>query len=162
VHVLHGPPSWHLDLLAIVLVVFSAAVCLAWRFYGRGLPERDPTLNMGRFSRVLENKYGFDAAGYRFVVVPVRDRLSAWSTWSSNVLIDGIVAGAGRATKRAASTTYDVLDVKVIDGGVNGAAFSAAWWSERLRRIQSGDVQRYAGALVAGVIVSIVFASRAW
>jgi len=39
---------------------------------------------------------------------------------------------------------------------VNGAAFSAAWWSDRLKRLQSGDVQRYAGAIVAGTIVLVL------
>jgi NADH-quinone oxidoreductase subunit L len=135
-------------------------VLLAWRFYGRGLPERDPTMQMGGFTTVLVNKYGFDEAGYRYVVVPVRDRISPWASWFSNEVIDGIVAGAGRATRSAATTTYRVLDQRVIDGGINGAAFSAAWWSDRLKRIQSGDVQRYAGALVAGVIVLVlVFAA---
>ncbi len=154
--ILHGVPTWHFDLLAIVLVVFAAAVFLAYRFYGKGLPERDPTLNMGAATTVLVNKYGFDAFGYRYIVVPVRDTLAKWATWSSNVVIDGMVAGAGRATKNAAFATYRVLDQRVIDGGVNGAAFSAAWWSDRLKRIQSGDVQRYAGALVAGTIVLVL------
>jgi len=72
------------------------------------------------------------------------------------VLIDGAVSGVGRVTKNAAFATYRVLDQKVIDGGVNGAAFSAAWWSERLKRTQSGNVQRYAAALVAGTIVLVV------
>ncbi|MTV24369.1 NADH-quinone oxidoreductase subunit L [Nitriliruptoraceae bacterium ZYF776] len=158
--VLHGVPTFHLDLLAIVLAIFAVAVGLAYRFYGRGVPERDPTMNMGPVTTALENKYGFDAFGYRFVVVPVRDTLSRWATWTSNTVIDGAVAGAGRATKHAAMATYRVLDQRVIDGGVNGAAFSAAWWSDRLKRIQSGDVQRYAGALVAGVIVLVlVFAA---
>jgi len=153
---LHGVPSWHADLLIIVLVLFSLAVFLAWRFYGKGLPERDPTLTMGVASTVLVNKYGFDTFGYRFIVVPVRDTLAKWATWSSNVVLDGMVAGAGRATKDAAMGTYRVLDQKVIDGGINGAAFSAAWWSNRLKRIQSGDVQRYAAALVAGTIVLVL------
>jgi NADH-quinone oxidoreductase subunit L len=158
--ILHGPPTWHLDLLVIVLIVFSAAVALAVALYGRGYPDRDPTLQMGAFSRVLENKYGFDDFGYRFVVVPVRDTLAQWASWSSNEVLDRIVAGAGRATKQVAGATYRVVDQRVIDGGINGAAFSAAWWSERLKRIQSGDVQRYAGALVAGVIVLVlVFAA---
>ncbi len=156
VKVLHGVPKWHPDLLAIVLVLFGGAVFLAWRFYGKGLPERDPTLHMGGFTRVLVAKYGFDDAGYRYIVVPVRDRLSAAATYSSNVLIDGVVAGVGRATKNAAMTTYGVLDQKVIDGGINGAAFSAAWWSRQLKRIQSGDVQRYAAVLVAGTIVLVL------
>ncbi len=154
--ILHGPPKWHPDLLAIVLVLFGAAVALAWRLYGRGLPRPDPTSEMGAFSRVLENKYYFDEAGYRFVVVPVRDHLSRWATWSSNVVIDGIVAGTGRAVRRLAESTYRVVDQRVIDGGVNGAALSAAWWSERLKRMQTGDVQRYLGALVAGTIVLVL------
>jgi NADH-quinone oxidoreductase subunit L len=140
----------------MALAVFLAAVALAWRFYGRGLPEEDPTFKMGPLTTALVNKYGFDDAGYRYIVVPIRDHAARWATWSSNVVIDGMVAGAGRLTKDAAMSTYRVLDQKVIDGGVNGAAFSAAWWSERLKRIQSGDVQRYAAVLVAGVIVLVV------
>ena len=156
VKVLHGVPTWHPDLLAIVLVLFSLAVFLAYRFYGKGLPERDPTLSMGRFTDVLVAKYGFDDFGYRYIVVPVRDKLSAAASYSSNVLIDGVVAGVGRATKSAAMTTYRVVDQQVIDGGINGAAFSAAWWSEKLKRIQSGDVQKYAGVLVAGTILLVL------
>ena len=156
VKVLHGVPTWHPDLLAMVLVLFSLAVFLAYRFYGRGLPEKDPTLSMGRFTDVLVAKYGFDDFGYRYIVVPVRDKLSAAASYSSNVLIDGVVAGVGRVTKNAAMTTYRVVDQQVIDGGINGAAFSAAWWSEKLKRIQSGDVQKYAGVLVAGTIVLVL------
>jgi NADH-quinone oxidoreductase subunit L len=156
VSVLHGVPTWHPDLLAMVLVIFSLAVFLAYRFYGKGLPERDPTMQMGPFTRALVAKYGFDDFGYRYIVVPVRDKFSAAASYSSNVLIDGAVAGVGRATKNAAFATYRVLDQRVIDGAVNGSALSAAWWSDRLKRIQSGDVQRYAGAIVAGVIVLVL------
>jgi proton-translocating NADH-quinone oxidoreductase chain L len=154
--ILHGPPSWHLDVLLMALAVFLAAVALAWRFYGRGLPEEDPTFKMGVLSTALVNKYGFDAFGFRYIVVPVRDRLATWASWSSNEVLDGMVAGTGRATKQLAMATYQVADQRVIDGGINGAAFSAAWWSDRLRRLQSGDVQRYAAALVAGVIVLVL------
>jgi NADH-quinone oxidoreductase subunit L len=154
--ILHGPPSWHLDVLLMALAVFLAAVALAWRFYGRGLPEEDPTFKMGVLSTALVNKYGFDAFGFRYIVVPVRDKLAAWASWSSNEVLDGMVAGTGRATKQLAMATYQVADQRVIDGGINGAAFSAAWWSDRLRRLQSGDVQRYAAALVAGVIVLVL------
>ncbi len=156
VHVLHGVPTFHTDLLIIVLVLFAAAVGLAYRFYGKGLPERDPTLAMGPLSTALLNKYGLDDFGYRYIVVPVRDTMAGWASHSSNQWIDGAVAGVGRATKAAATGTYRIVDQRVIDGGINGAAFSAAWWSEKLRRIQSGDVQRYAGVLVAGVIVLVL------
>jgi NADH-quinone oxidoreductase subunit L len=154
--ILHGPPSWHLDVLLMALIVFLVAVALAWRIYGRGLPDEDPTFKMGPLSKALVNKYWLDSAGYRFIVVPVRDKLAVWASWSSNEVLDGMVAGTGRATKQLAMATYQVADQRVIDGGINGAAFSAAWWSDRLRRLQSGDVQRYAAALVAGVIVLVL------
>ena len=159
-HVLHGPPEFHADVALYALVVFLLAVGLAWRIYGKGEPETDPTMNLGPVTKALVNKYWFDDIGYRGIVVPIRDRLATFVNWTSNEIIDGFVAGVGAQTKRIATGTYDTLDQKVIDGGVNGAAFSAAWWSDKLKRIQSGDVQRYAGALVAGVIVLVlVFAA---
>ncbi|MEX1164506.1 MAG: NADH-quinone oxidoreductase subunit L [Nitriliruptor sp.] len=154
--VLHGPPSWHFDVLAYALVAFFAALAVAWRFYGRGRPEHDPMFRMGPVTKALVAKYGFDTFGYRYVVVPIRDRLAPAASRSSNEGIDRVVAGAGGVTRRAALATYRVLDQRVIDGGVNGAAFSAAWWSDRLKRVQSGDVQRYAAALVAGVVILVV------
>jgi NADH-quinone oxidoreductase subunit L len=158
--VLHGPPEWHLDVLALALLAFFGALAVAFRFYGRGRPERDPMLQMGPVTRALMNRYGFDTFGYRYVVVPVRDRLASAASYSSNQLIDRVVAGTGSTVMKAAAGTYRVLDQRVIDGAVNGAALSAAWWSQRLKRIQSGDVQRYAGALVAGVVVLVlVFAA---
>jgi proton-translocating NADH-quinone oxidoreductase chain L len=154
--VLHGPPSWHFDVLGLAMAAFLAALALAYLFYGRGRRDEDPTMQMGPFTRVLVAKYGLDTLGYKAIVVPVRDKLSGWATYTSNEVIDKTVAGTGLAVMRAATTTYHVVDQRVIDGGVNGAAFSAAWWSDRLKRLQSGDVQRYAGAIVAGTIVLVL------
>ena len=155
-HVLHGAPTFHLDVFVLALAGFLVALGGAWVIYGRGQPERDPTLHMGGFTTVLVNKYYFDQIGYDWVVVPIRDRLAPAVSWSSNVLIDGVVKSVGGGVKRLADFTYDTVDQKVIDGGINGAAFSAAWWSQRLKRLQSGDVQRYAGAMMAGVIVLVI------
>ncbi len=158
--ILHGAPEFHLDVFILALIAFLAAVGGAWAIYGRGKPDRDPMLHMGAATTLLVNKYYFDDMGYRGIVVPVRDKLSPAASWTSNVVIDGIVKNVGGAAKRVAGATYTTLDQKVIDGGINGAAFSAAWWSDKLRRIQSGDVQRYAGALLAGTIVLVlVFAA---
>jgi len=158
-HVLHGAPTFHLEVFVPALLAFIIGVGGAFAIYGRGRPERDPTLHMGGFTTLLERKYYLDDIGYAAVVVPVRDHLARWTSDSSNdgrYAIDKLVAGVGTLTKRLSLSTYRTLDQKVIDGGVNGAALSAAWWSERLKRIQSGDVQRYAGALVAGTVVLVL------
>ena len=158
-HVLHGAPEFHVDVFVLALLGFLLAAGIAFAIYGRGRPDRDPTLNMGPLTTVLVEKYYLDTIGYKAVVVPVRDRIADWASYSSNdgrYSLDSVVAGVGAATKRMASTTYRTIDQKIVDGGVNGAAFSAAWWSDKLKRIQSGDVQRYAGALVAGTVVLVL------
>ncbi len=154
--VLHGAPEFHLNVFLLALGGFLLAVGGAWMIYGRSRPMRDPLLHMGGFTTLLENKYYFDDIGYRGVVVPVRDWLAPAASWSSNVILDGIVKNTGGAVKRLADVTYFTIDQKVIDGGINGGAFSAAWISSKLKRLQSGDVQRYAGAMLAGVIVLVV------
>lgn len=160
--ILHGAPKFDPVKSALTLVIFLAATGLAWAIYGQGRPQRDPTLHMGAATRVLEEKYYLDRLGYAAVVVPVRDRLSQAAYWTNQQVLDRAVKGVGGATKVLASATYRTLDQKVIDGSVNGAAFSAAWWSERLKRIQSGDVQRYAASLIAGVVALVlVFAAAA-
>jgi NADH-quinone oxidoreductase subunit L len=157
--ILHGAPEFHLDVFLLALAAFLLATGGAYAIYGRGKPERDPTMHMGGATTLLVNKYYLDDVGYAGVVVPVRDKLAHWASQSSNdgrFAIDKLVGGVGAVTKRVALSTYRTLDQKIIDGSVNGAAFSAAWWSERLKRLQSGDVQRYAGALVAGTVVLIL------
>ncbi len=163
IHVLHGAPELNLKLILLgltALVIVTAAAWLAFRLYGDGEPERDPTLHMGVFSTALENKLWLDDAGYRGIVVPVRDRLAPGAYRFDQSVIETVVRGTAGATRRVADTTYATVDQKVIDGAVHGSAFSAAWWSEKLRWIQSGNVQRYAGAMFAGVVILVlIFAS---
>lgn len=158
-YVLHGAPVFHSDVFILALLGFLLATGAAFAIYGRGKPDRDPTLHMGPLTTVLVEKYYLDTIGYKAIVVPVRDHVAKWASYSSNdgkYSIDSVVAGVGVVTKQVANSTYRTLDQKIIDGGINGAAFSAAWWSDKLKRVQSGDVQRYAGALVAGTVVLVL------
>jgi NADH-quinone oxidoreductase subunit L len=47
---------------------------------------------------------------------------------------------------------WKVVDVRVIDGAVNGVAESVRGWSELLRRLQTGSVRAYAASLFFGVV----------
>jgi NADH-quinone oxidoreductase subunit L len=55
------------------------------------------------------------------------------------------------------------VDAGVIDGLVNGAGRTAAWWAERTRPIQTGFVRHYALLVLAGAValVSYLLWSRA-
>jgi NADH-quinone oxidoreductase subunit L len=47
---------------------------------------------------------------------------------------------------------WKVVDVRVIDGSVNGVAESVRGWSELLRRLQTGSVRAYAASVFLGVV----------
>jgi NADH-quinone oxidoreductase subunit L len=77
--------------------------------------------------RVLENKYYVDEIYDAAVVQPIRIT-SETALWK-------------------------MIDVRVIDGAVNGVAETVGGMSEVLRRIQTGSVRAYAASLFLGVVL---------
>ncbi len=47
---------------------------------------------------------------------------------------------------------WKIVDVRIIDGAVNGAGAAVSGWSELLRRLQTGSVRAYAVSLFVGVV----------
>ncbi len=83
-----------------------------------------------RFSGVqhlLQNKYYVDEAYDATVVQPIR-------IVSQEVL-------------------WKIVDVRVIDGAVNGVGETVGGFAEALRRLQSGSVRTYAASLLFGVVL---------
>lgn len=158
-HVLHGEPKFHLDVFVLALAGFLLALAAAFLIYGRGKPEEDPTMKMGPFTTLLVHKYYIDELGWRGIIVPLRDKLAVWASQSSNdgkISIDSGVKAVGTATVGAAVVTYQSLDQKIVDGAINGLGKGAGVLGGRLKRLQSGDVQRYAGAVVLGAVVLVL------
>jgi NADH-quinone oxidoreductase subunit L len=131
-------------------------IAAGWALYGRRR-ERDPVLQLGPVTTLLENRYYMDDFYLKGIVLPIRDRVSAAVYWTNQKILDGAVNGAG-ALARAFSRLVAWFDRRVIDGAVNGAANTAGFTGGLLRYIQSGNVQRYAAFLFAGVVIlAIVF-----
>ena len=57
--------------------------------------------------------------------------------------------------KRMSIFLWQVVDVRVIDGTVNGAASSVTGLSGRLRKVQTGFVSNYALAIVFGMVLIV-------
>jgi NADH-quinone oxidoreductase subunit L len=149
-------------LIAVGSLGFAfAAVALGTLWYRRDWSaERDPLLNMGAFTRVLERKYYLDDL-YTDVIVrgAIRDRLAPAMYWTNEHILDRIVYGVGVGVNRLARVVYDVGDQRGVDGAVNGIALTTLWSSAKVRLAQSGNVQLYAGAMFTGVaLLAIVFA----
>ena len=57
---------------------------------------------------------------------------------------------------------WTFVDVKVIDGAVNGLARLWELAGERLRPLQTGRVQNYAFSILAGMLVLVVVLAWFW
>jgi NADH-quinone oxidoreductase subunit L len=76
---------------------------------------------------------------------------------------DAYDAAIGRPAQAFARYTSDVIETKVIDGAVMGAARLTRIVGTGLRRVQTGYVRQYALGIVLGLVALVAYmASRAW
>jgi NADH-quinone oxidoreductase subunit L len=119
-----------LTLMAVSTIVAAAGIGLAVFFF---LKRRAAAARAaGRFPglhRVLENKYYVDEIYDAAIVQPIH-----------------IVSEEG---------LWKTLDVRVIDGAVNGMGAAVQGGSEGLRRLQTGSVRAYAASLLLGTVAML-------
>jgi len=120
--------SPELALMLVSVVVAFAGIGVATYFFLRHRRAADAVAD--RFSgvhRVLANKYYVDEVYDAAIVQPIR-LASEDALWKT-------------------------IDVRVIDGAVNGAGETVGGMSELLRRLQTGSVRSYAASLFVGVVL---------
>jgi NADH-quinone oxidoreductase subunit L len=115
----------------------------------KGLTRRNKVARAGY--TFLENKYYLDHLYEDVIVDGIRGPVARASYWVNQHVIDGVVNGAGRGAKAMGQFAYDTVDQRVVDGAVNGLAYETGAAGEGLRKIQTGQVQRYALLLFAAV-----------
>ena len=122
----------NLPLASIAVIVGLLGIVLAWRFYKKenNLPERF-ALGFGKFYDWAYNKFYIDEV-YLFV--------------TKKILFKRVAQPAAK------------FDRNYVDGTMVGIGNSTVNTSEKIKGIQSGKVQDYAMAFVAGILViAIVF-----
>jgi NADH-quinone oxidoreductase subunit L len=112
---------------ALAIAAAAFGIALAYYFYllFPDIPGRIYASARG-MARILENKYGFDAVYDRFA--------------------SRVVVGASD------EVLWRGLDVRLIDGAVNGAATVAAATARAVRTIQVGLVRAYALLILGGAV----------
>ncbi|MGQ0669459.1 MAG: NADH-quinone oxidoreductase subunit L [Actinomycetota bacterium] len=151
------PFSYGFAALSIGGALLGLAV--GYRLYSRWR-EWEPLRALGPAYTLLEHKYYLDDIYLRGIVRPIQYRLSAAANWFNTNVLDGIVHAFAMAA-RGLSRVVDVVDRKGIDGAVNGVGRTAGFSGGILRYIQSGNVQRYAAFLFAGVVLLAIIFARA-
>jgi NADH-quinone oxidoreductase subunit L len=145
-------------LAGIAVALAVGAIALGWRVYS-SYRDRDPLRRFGFLWSLLERKYFLDDIYMRGIVRPIQYRLSAFADWTNTHILDGIVNGSAWLTRKFGKAT-DVIDRELVDGAVNRVAIGAGWTGGLLRYVQSGNVQRYATVLFAGVAILAVIYTR--
>ena len=105
---------------------------------------------------VLENKYYIDDLYMNGIVNPVKGPIARFVNWTNGYIIDFVVNVVGFATGALGRFVYGGLDQRGIDLAINEAGAGTGFLGGKLRYIQTGKVQQYAGALFGGVIVLVV------
>jgi NADH-quinone oxidoreductase subunit L len=95
----------------------------------------------------LKNRLAADRMADRFL--GVRELLL--NKYYVDEIYDGAIVQPIRIVSEEA--LWKVVDVRVIDGAVNGVGETVGGLSERLRRLQSGSVRTYAASLFLGVVL---------
>jgi NADH:ubiquinone oxidoreductase subunit 5 (subunit L)/multisubunit Na+/H+ antiporter MnhA subunit len=146
--------------VAIAATVLAGIGMLIGRALYRTVPEHDPMLRMGLATKVLQDKYYLDRLYEDVIVRGIRDPIANGAYWFNDHVIDKIVYSVGAGTVRAGRSVYETGDQKGIDGAVNGLGLTALWSGAKMKLVQSGNVQLYAGAMFVGVVVlAVAFAA---
>jgi NADH-quinone oxidoreductase subunit L len=129
----HEEPSLTLELLAITLSVIVAAfglvIAMARYLRNEGWPRRMGNSFSG-LAPIVERKWYVDEFYNAIIVTPLR-------------LLSDLFA--------------EVIDTKVIDGLVNGAAKLSSGLGERARQLQTGAIPAYALSILIGVVALVAY-----
>jgi NADH-quinone oxidoreductase subunit L len=116
-------------LMGVSVAIAIGGILLAMRYYKQKQTRAIDEAQLGATYQLLHNKFYVDEAYDKTVVQPIYN--------VSN------------------SFLYRFVDVKVIDGFVNGLAHITDIGSGAIRRIQTGVVQNYAVLIVVGLFVLV-------
>jgi len=146
---------------ALSLLIVAVGLVSSWMFcvqyYTRrnrrlvGLTERNVILRGGY--TFLANKYYLDALYEKVIVRAVAYPIARAAYWFNQNVLDGIVNGAGKISRRTAGWVYRNIDQHVVDGAVNGSGAAARGTGGALRPVQSGKVNQYGALLFAAAAI---------
>jgi NADH-quinone oxidoreductase subunit L len=155
----HAPFKWSKAALSLIIVAFG--LISSWMFcvqyYTRrnkrlvGLTERSKVLRGGY--TFLWNKYYLDALYEKVIVRSIAHPIAAAAAWVNQNILDSIVNGVGKVSRRIAGWVYRNIDQRVVDGAVNGSGAAARGTGGALRPVQSGKVNQYGALLFAAAAI---------
>jgi len=147
--------NWGLAVAGLGAAVLGIA--LGWMIFAKDKDtqkERD-SLEIPVLYPLFRQKYYVDHLALG-IVGAIKGPIANFIDWTNTYIIDGFVNAVGGGTKAAGEFVYDTVDQKGVDGVFNGLSATADGAGRIARKWQTGRVQQYAAAFVAGVLVLVV------
>jgi NADH-quinone oxidoreductase subunit L len=118
-------PTWKTLLVGLSTFAALGGIVIGYAIYGRGLPKKEgwDIRTWSPFRVWAGNQFGYDKG-----------------------MVDASVDGGGAV----ANFTWKVLDMKVVDGAVNGVAGAVGGLGTLVRKMQTGFVRSYALLMMVG------------
>ncbi len=150
----HHAESIDFLLAGIGLVAAIAGLVLGWMIFG---PDRDTQRARDRFEvpllyPLLRRKYYLDDVSDG-ITAATMGPIARFVNWTNTYVFDGIVNAVGGFSVILGKFVYNRVDQRGVDGIVHGLTAATDGAGTVMRRWQSGRIQQYAAAFVAGVIV---------
>jgi len=153
----HHAESINFALAGIGLAAALIGIVLGWALYGRDRStqaERDH-FEVPALYPLFRRKYYLDDAANGLVYVISRP-IADFINWTNTYIFDGIVNAVGMIVKGLGGFVYTILDQRGVDGVFNGLSAAADGAGAAARKLQTGRVQQYAAAFVAGALILVV------
>ena len=144
-------------LAAIGLGAAILGVVIGWLIY---YPDAETQLERDSFEipvlfPLLRKKYYIDDLALGIVAI-IKGPLARFVDWTNTYILDLIVNGVAGLVKGIGVFVYDTIDQRGVDGVFNGLSAAVDGAGSVVRKWQSGRVQQYAAAFVAGALILVV------
>ncbi len=152
----HASGALEWGLMAVSVSVASLGVFLAYLMYRRESlsPAIFANLAGGSLYRLFDHKWYFDEI-YQVVFVNGTLLIARLGSLFDQYIIDGIVNGAAALT-RFVSWLNGLFDQYIIDGIVNLIANVTFGIGNKLRRVQTGNINSYLYGILIAVVLLII------
>jgi len=157
-HEFHFHEASHAEeliLMAVSVSIAAIGIFLAYRFYKRDESWTTSTRLAARFAPIyglITNKYYVDEF-YNATFVRGTVVFSRALSWFDANIIDGLVNLTRHVTVFLLGYGSSLFDQFIVDGAVNGLAYSAGASSRMFRKMQTGFVQNYALVMGGGIVL---------
>jgi NADH-quinone oxidoreductase subunit L len=153
----YHPSEIDFGIAALGLGAAFLGLAVGWRLFARDRPTqaaRD-TFEVPLLYPLLRRKYYLDDVALG-VVGATQGPLARAVNWTNDYIIDGVVNGTAIVVRSLGRFVYDTMDQLGVDGIFNGLSAITDALGGGVRKWQTGRVQQYAAALVAGALVLVV------